>query len=74
MTVRKRFAIYFRSLHECIVNLLQWEIIHNAYTNGRNSDERNVALRSLGRSENKENIKKTLNLAINGEVKDQDVN
>ena len=32
-----------------------------------------MALRCLGRSKNKENIQKTLALALNGEVKDQDV-
>lgn len=61
------------ALIEKISDILQWEIIYNAYKNGRNGDERNVALRSLGRSENKDNIKKTLDLAINGEVKEQDV-
>ena len=56
-----------------ILTLWQWEIIHNVYLNGRTSDERNIALRSLGYSENAENIKKTLDLCFNGEVKEQDV-
>lgn len=48
-------------------------MLYHAFKNGRNNDEKNVALRSLGRSKNPENIKKTLALALNGEVKDQDV-
>ena len=56
-----------------ILTLWQWEIIHKVYLNGRTSDERNIALRSLGYSENAENIKKTLDLCFNGEVKEQDV-
>ncbi|PWW73107.1 hypothetical protein C7212DRAFT_354068 [Tuber magnatum] len=51
----------------------EWDVIHNAYLNGRTSDERNVALRTLGRSENAENIQKTLGLCLNDEVKEQDI-
>ncbi|KAG0641126.1 peptidase family M1-domain-containing protein [Tuber brumale] len=51
----------------------EWDIIHNVYLNGRTSDERNGALRALGRSENAENIQKTLDICLNGEVKEQDI-
>ncbi|KAL7273583.1 Aminopeptidase 2 mitochondrial [Rhizina undulata] len=51
----------------------EWEVVYNAFKNGRNSDERNIALKCLGRSTNYENMKKTLELALNGEVKDQDI-
>jgi len=51
----------------------EWEIVLNAYRNGRTNDERNVALRWMGRSKNPENIKKTLQFALSTEVKDQDI-
>ncbi|KAH8149022.1 uncharacterized protein LAJ45_06998 [Morchella importuna] len=51
----------------------EWDQVFDAYKNGRTSDERNVALRCLGRSENPANIKKSLEIAINGEVKEQDI-
>lgn len=51
----------------------QWDVVYNVFSKGRNNDEKNTALRALGRSKNPENIKKTLALALNGEVKDQDV-
>jgi aminopeptidase 2 len=51
----------------------EWDIIYNVFKNGRNNDEKNTALRWLGRSKNPENIKKTLALALSPEVKDQDV-
>lgn len=51
----------------------EWDVILNAFRTGRNNDEKNVALRWLGRSKNPENIKKTLALALSSEVKDQDV-
>lgn len=51
----------------------EWDVVYNAFKNGRNNDEKNVALRWLGRSKNAENIKKTLALALSAEVKDQDI-
>lgn len=51
----------------------EWDVVYNAFKNGRNNDEKNVALRWLGRSKNPENIKKTLALALSSEVKDQDI-
>ncbi|KAI5779518.1 peptidase family M1-domain-containing protein [Geopyxis carbonaria] len=51
----------------------EWEVVLNAYRNGRNNDEKNVALRWLGRSKNPQNIKKTLQFALSNEVKDQDI-
>jgi len=51
----------------------EWDVVYNVFKNGRNNDEKNVALRWLGRSKNPANIKKTLALAISSEVKDQDI-
>lgn len=51
----------------------EWDVVYDAFKNGRNNDEKNVALRWLGRSKNPENIKKTLALALSPEVKDQDI-
>lgn len=51
----------------------EWDVVYNAFKNGRNNDEKNVALRWLGRSKNPENIKKTLALALSPEVKEQDI-
>jgi len=48
-------------------------VILDIYRNSKNSDERNTALRSLGRARNPELIKKTLTLPFGGEVKEQDV-
>lgn len=50
-----------------------WDTLLNAYRTGRNNDEKNVALRCLGRSKNESNIKKTLELTLSKEVKDQDI-
>lgn len=43
------------------------------YRNSTNSDERNTALRSLGRAKQPELIQKTLDLLFSGEIKDQDI-
>lgn len=43
------------------------------YRNSTNSDERNTALRSLGRAKQPELIQKTLGLLFSGEIKDQDI-
>ncbi|KAF8533917.1 peptidase family M1-domain-containing protein [Trichophaea hybrida] len=51
----------------------EWDVVYDAFKNGRNNDEKNVALRWLGRSKNPENIKKTLALTLSSEVKDQDI-
>ena len=48
-------------------------MILNAYRTGKNSDERNTALRSLGRAKKPELIARTLKLALSSEVKDQDI-
>ena len=45
----------------------------NEYRTAKNSDERNTALRSLGRSRVPECIKQTLELALSTEVKEQDI-
>ncbi|TLS26201.1 hypothetical protein PpBr36_05272 [Pyricularia pennisetigena] len=51
----------------------EYNRILNFYRTSTNSDERNTALRSLGRSNKPEHIKQTLDLMFSGEVKDQDI-
>ncbi|KAK6334137.1 Aminopeptidase 2 mitochondrial [Orbilia brochopaga] len=51
----------------------EWEVILNAYHTGANSDERNTALRALGRSKDPQCIKDTLALALSSDVKEQDI-
>ncbi|TGO42655.1 hypothetical protein BHYA_0006g00580 [Botrytis hyacinthi] len=51
----------------------EYDIILDAYRNSTNSDERNTALRSLGRAKDPELIKQTLALPFGGEVKEQDI-
>lgn len=43
------------------------------YRESKNGDERNTALRTLGRAKDPELIKKTLSMLFGGEVKDQDI-
>jgi aminopeptidase 2 len=52
---------------------MQYDIILDTYRKSKNSDERNTALRSLGRAKDPELIKRTLTLPFGGEVKEQDV-
>jgi aminopeptidase 2 len=51
----------------------EYDTILDTYRNSKNSDERNTALRSLGRSKDPELIKQTLTLPFSGEVKEQDI-
>ncbi|KAG6363382.1 hypothetical protein INS49_008480 [Diaporthe citri] len=51
----------------------EYEKIIDFYRNSTNSDERNTALRSLGRARQPELIQKTLDLLFSGEIKDQDI-
>ena len=51
----------------------EYELILNAYRTGQTSDERNTALRAIGRARNPELIKRTLSLPLSDEVKGQDV-
>ncbi|KAH0563318.1 hypothetical protein GP486_002111 [Trichoglossum hirsutum] len=51
----------------------EYEILLNAYRTGKTSDERNTALRSLGRAKQPELIKRTLDFALSSEVKEQDI-
>ena len=53
--------------------VLQYDIILNTYLTSKNSDERNTALRNLGRARDPELIKKTLTLPFSGDVKEQDI-
>jgi aminopeptidase 2 len=45
----------------------------NEYRNAATSDERNTALRSIGRAKDPELIKRTLSLPLSDEVKGQDI-
>ncbi|TVY88309.1 Aminopeptidase 2, mitochondrial, partial [Lachnellula willkommii] len=51
----------------------EYDVIIDTYRNSKNSDERNTALRCLGRAKDPELIKRTLSLPFGGEVKEQDV-
>jgi len=51
----------------------EYDVILNAYRTGKTADERNTALRSLGRAKDPELIKRTLALPFGGEVKEQDI-
>lgn len=51
----------------------QYEKVLDFYRNSNNSDERNTALRTLGRAKQPELIKRTLGLMFSGEIKDQDI-
>ncbi|KAJ4296001.1 Aminopeptidase 2 mitochondrial [Collariella sp. IMI 366227] len=51
----------------------EYDAIINFYRTSTSSDERNTALRCLGRAKNPELIKRTLDLLFSGEVKDQDI-
>ncbi len=51
----------------------EYDIILDTYRNAINSDERNTALRSLGRASSPELIERTLALPFGKEVKEQDV-
>ncbi|EPS37099.1 hypothetical protein H072_9309 [Dactylellina haptotyla CBS 200.50] len=51
----------------------EWEAVRNAYATGANSDERNTALRALGRSKDPKCIKDTLALSLSEDVKEQDI-
>ncbi|KAK3383789.1 aminopeptidase 2 [Lasiosphaeria ovina] len=51
----------------------EYDAVVNFYRTSTNSDERNTALRCLGRSKDPELIKQTLSLLSGNEVKDQDI-
>ncbi|KAK4186153.1 peptidase family M1-domain-containing protein [Podospora australis] len=51
----------------------EYDAVLNYYRTSTNSDERNTALRTLGRAKDPELIKSTLDLLFSGEVKDQDI-
>ncbi|CAG8951292.1 hypothetical protein HYFRA_00008042 [Hymenoscyphus fraxineus] len=51
----------------------EYEVILSTYRESKNADERNTALRSLGRAKDPELIKRTIALPFSGEVKEQDV-
>lgn len=51
----------------------EWETVLARFHEAPTADERNTCLRSLGRTRDPELIKKTLDLALNGEVKTQDI-
>jgi aminopeptidase 2 len=51
----------------------EYNIILDRFRNGSTSDEKNTALRSLGAAEDIKLVQRTLELALNGEVRSQDV-
>lgn len=51
----------------------EYDAILDTYRHSKNSDERNTALRCLGRAKDPELIKRTLALPLGGEVKEQDI-
>ncbi|KAH8905451.1 hypothetical protein BR93DRAFT_929714 [Coniochaeta sp. PMI_546] len=51
----------------------EYEQIVNFWRTSTNSDERNTALRCLGRAKDPELIQRTLSMLFSGEVKDQDI-
>lgn len=51
----------------------EWETVWDRYKNAPTADEKNTALRALGRSEKPELIQKTLSLLNGGKVKNQDL-
>ncbi|KFY29483.1 hypothetical protein V493_02344 [Pseudogymnoascus sp. VKM F-4281 (FW-2241)] len=51
----------------------EYDTILGVYRNSINTDERNTALRSLGRAKNPELIQRSLALSISDEVKEQDI-
>ena len=59
--------------HSIYLTLAQYDIILNAYKTSTNSDEKNTALRSLGRSKDPKCIQRSLALALSTDVKEQDV-
>ena len=52
---------------------LQYDIVLNEYRTAKNADERNTALRSVGRAKDAELIQRTLSLPLSDEVKEQDI-
>jgi aminopeptidase 2 len=54
-------------------NLLQYDAIVEVTRTAATSDERNSALRSLGRAKSPELIQRTLDMALSSEVKGQDI-
>ncbi|KAI9727836.1 MAG: Aminopeptidase 2 mitochondrial [Cirrosporium novae-zelandiae] len=51
----------------------EYDIIVKTYRESSNSDEKNTALRALGRAEDPKLIKRTLEFALSPEVKSQDI-
>lgn len=56
-----------------ITNNPQYDIILDAYRKSHGSDERNTALRALGRARSAELIQRTLALTLGDEVKEQNI-
>lgn len=51
----------------------QYNVVLEAYRTGKTADERNTALRQLGRAKDPELIKRSLAMPFGGEVKEQDI-
>ncbi len=52
---------------------IEYDIVFNEYRTAKDADERNTALRSLGRAKGEKLINRTLSLPLSEEVKSQDV-
>ena len=50
-----------------------WQALFDRFGSADTADERNTCLRSLGRAKSPELIKKTLGLALSGDIKTQDI-
>lgn len=74
MAARKRYAIFPHHVRQVPdADNTQYEKIINFYRTSTNGDERNTALRCLGRAKDPELIQRTLSMILSGEVKDQDI-
>lgn len=51
----------------------EYDAIVNEFRTAKTADERNTALRSLGRAKSEKLMKRTLDLALGGEVRNQDI-
>jgi aminopeptidase 2 len=77
MAARRRYVQSHDSLlfsfDARITNEEQYDALLNFFRTSTSSDERNTALRCLGRAKDPELIKRTLDMLFGGEVKDQDI-
>lgn len=60
-------------MHRAATDKLQYDVIINEFLHAATSDERNSALRSLGRAKSPELIQRSLDFALSKDVKGQDI-